>query len=108
MLQNEGLENAWIRHDLEHQKLKKGLTKLGIKFVVDEEYRLPQLNTVFIPEGIDDAVVRQTLLNEYNLEIGAGLGSFAGKAWRIGLMGYAARTENVTLCLAALADVLDK
>ena len=108
MLQDEGLENSWTRHDREHQKLKKGLMKLGIKFVVDEEYIHPQLNTEFIPEGVDDAAVRQTLLNEYNLEIGAGLGGFAGKAWRIGLMGYAARTENVTLCLAALADALDK
>jgi alanine-glyoxylate transaminase/serine-glyoxylate transaminase/serine-pyruvate transaminase len=108
ILQDEGLENAWIRHDKQHQKLKQGLSKLGINFVVDKKYRLPQLNTVFIPDGVDDALVRQTLLNEYNLEIGAGLGGFAGKAWRIGLMGYAARTENVTLFLAALEDVLDK
>ena len=107
MLKDEGLENAWQRHDMQHQKLKQGLTKLGIEFVVAEQYRLPQLNTVLIPQGVDDVMVRQTLLNEYNLEIGAGLGSFAGKAWRIGLMGYAARTENVTLCLAALADVLE-
>jgi len=108
MLQDEGLENAWQRHENQHQKLTRGLTKLGIEFVVDQQYRLPQLNTVLIPKGVDDAAVRQTLLNEYNLEIGAGLGRFAGKAWRIGLMGYAARTENVTLCLATLADVLKK
>jgi alanine-glyoxylate transaminase/serine-glyoxylate transaminase/serine-pyruvate transaminase len=108
MLQDEGLENAWQRHKKQHMKLKKGLTALGIDFVVDEKYRLPQLNTVLIPEGVNDAEVRQTLLNEYNLEIGAGLGNFAGKAWRIGLMGYAARTENVSLCLAALNDVLEK
>jgi alanine-glyoxylate transaminase/serine-glyoxylate transaminase/serine-pyruvate transaminase len=108
MLQDEGLENAWQRHKNQHLKLKAGLEKLGIAFVVEEQYRLPQLNTVLIPQGVDDAAVRQTLLNEYNLEIGAGLGGFAGKAWRIGLMGYAARTENVTLCLAALADVLEK
>jgi alanine-glyoxylate transaminase/serine-glyoxylate transaminase/serine-pyruvate transaminase len=108
MLKNEGLENAWQRHSMQHQKLKQGLAKLGIEFVVEQQYRLPQLNTVVIPQGVDDVAVRQTLLNEYNLEIGAGLGGFAGKAWRIGLMGYAARTENVTLCLAALSDVLDK
>ncbi len=108
MLQDEGLENAWLRHEKQHQKLKQGLTRLGIKFVVDEQFRLPQLNTVLIPQGADDAVIRQILLKDYNLEIGAGLGGFGGKAWRIGLMGYAARTENVTLCLAALADVLDK
>jgi len=108
MLQDEGLEKAWQRHDKQHQKLKQGLEKLGIEFVVDEQYRLPQLNTILIPKGVDDASIRKVLLNEYNLEIGAGLGGFAGKAWRIGLMGYAARAENVTLCIAALADALDK
>jgi len=106
MLQDEGLENAWARHQKQHQALKAGLTELGIEFIVDEAHRLPQLNTITIPEGIDDAAVRSTLLNEYNLEIGAGLGAFAGKAWRIGLMGYAARSENVTLCLAALKAAL--
>jgi alanine-glyoxylate transaminase/serine-glyoxylate transaminase/serine-pyruvate transaminase len=106
MLQNEGLENSWARHKTMHEKLSAGLTDLGIEFIVPADERLPQLNTVTIPEGIDDAKVRQFLLNEYNLEIGAGLGAFAGKAWRIGLMGYAARNENVTLCLAALKEAL--
>jgi len=106
MLQEEGLENAWARHEKQHQALKAGLTELGIEFIVDEAYRLPQLNTVVIPEGVDDAAVRSTLLNEFNLEIGAGLGTLAGKAWRIGLMGYAARSENVALCLAALKSAL--
>jgi len=64
------------------------------------------LNTVWIPEGIDDAAVRSRLLNEYNLEIGAGLGDLAGKVWRIGLMGYSARKENVVLATAALKEVL--
>lgn len=64
------------------------------------------MNAVYIPEGVDDAAVRTRLLNEYNLEIGAGLGDLAGKAWRIGLMGYAAKKENVALCLKALSDVL--
>ena len=108
MLQQEGLENAWARHAKQHQALKSGLAELGIEFIVDEAYRLPQLNTVVIPAGIDDAAVRATLLNEFNLEIGAGLGSLAGKAWRIGLMGYAARSENVALCLAALKSALNK
>jgi alanine-glyoxylate transaminase/serine-glyoxylate transaminase/serine-pyruvate transaminase len=107
-LKNEGLENAWQRHADMHQKLKAGLEKLGITFVVEEPYRLPQLNAVYIPEGVDDAAVRARLLNEYNLEIGAGLGALAGKAWRIGLMGYAARNENVALCLRALEETLDK
>ncbi|NRA62652.1 MAG: alanine--glyoxylate aminotransferase family protein [Psychrobium sp.] len=106
MLQNEGLENAWARHKTQHEALKAGLKDLGIEFIVDEAHRLPQLNTVLIPDGVDDAAVRNTLLQEFNLEIGAGLGVFAGKAWRIGLMGYAARSENVALCLAALKSVL--
>lgn len=108
MLQEEGLENAWARHRKQHEKLKAGLTELGIEFIVDEAHRLPQLNTVVIPAGADDAAIRSTLLNDYNLEIGAGLGALAGKAWRIGLMGYAARNENVALCLAALKSALGK
>jgi len=108
MLQNEGLENSWARHRDQHQKLATGLTALGLDFIVPKAERLPQLNAIYIPQGVEDAKVRQFLLNEYNLEIGAGLGEFAGSAWRIGLMGYAARTENVALCLAALKDALDK
>ncbi|MEZ9347786.1 alanine--glyoxylate aminotransferase family protein [Vibrio splendidus] len=106
LLKNEGLDNAWSRHHAMHQKLKEGVEALGLKFVVDEESRLPQLNALYFPEGIDEAKIRTQLLEEYNLEIGAGLGSLAGKAWRIGLMGYGARKENVALCLKALQDVL--
>lgn len=105
-LYHEGIENAWQRHDTMHQRLKAGLDNLGIGFVVDEPYRLPQLNAVYIPEGVDDAAVRQHLLHTYNLEIGAGLGDLAGKAWRIGLMGYGARDENIALCLKALEEAL--
>ncbi|GAA0790772.1 MULTISPECIES: pyridoxal-phosphate-dependent aminotransferase family protein [Pseudomonadati] len=108
VLANEGLENAWARHHNMHVLLRDGLSKLGLKFVVDEAYRLPQLNAVYIPEGIDDALVRKQLLEQYNLEIGAGLGALAGKAWRIGLMGFGARRENVALCLKALEDVIPK
>jgi alanine-glyoxylate transaminase/serine-glyoxylate transaminase/serine-pyruvate transaminase len=107
-LQNEGLENRWNRHQAQHDNLVKGLDKLGIKFIVPKEERLPQLNAIYIPEGVDDVKVRNYLLNHYNLEIGAGLGDFAGKAWRIGLMGYAARNENVALCLTALEDALNQ
>jgi len=107
-LHNEGLENSWARHKAQHKVLAEGLAKLGIKFIVPEADRLPQLNAIYIPEGVDDAKVRNYLLNHYNLEIGAGLGDFAGKAWRIGLMGYAARNENVALCLAALTDALNQ
>lgn len=106
LLQNEGLENAWQRHKDLHLELREGLEKLGIEFVVDQASRLPQLNAVYIPEGVDDALVRNTLLERYNLEIGAGLGALAGKTWRIGLMGYAARSENVALCLKALETTL--
>ncbi|WP_206484124.1 alanine--glyoxylate aminotransferase family protein [Thalassotalea sp. G2M2-11] len=106
MLKNEGIENSWQRHQEQHQQLAKGLAALGLEFVVPENERLPQLNTVYIPEGIDDAKVRSYLLNHYNLEIGAGLGKFAGKAWRIGLMGFGASNENVALCLTALKDAL--
>lgn len=105
-LYNEGLENAWKRHAEQHKVLAAGLAELGIKFIVPESERLPQLNAVYIPEGVDDVEVRNYLLNEFNLEIGAGLGAFAGKAWRIGLMGYSAKSENVLLCLAALKQAL--
>ncbi|MBV7316793.1 alanine--glyoxylate aminotransferase family protein [Shewanella sp. NIFS-20-20] len=106
LLAQEGLEQTWKRHQAMHQELKVGLQQLGLTFVVDEASRLPQLNTVYIPSGVNDAQVRQQLLERYNLEIGAGLGDLAGKAWRIGLMGYGARRENIALCLKALADVL--
>ncbi len=106
MLREEGLENAWKRHAHHHQALKAGLEAMGIDLVVPEAERLPQLNAVSIPEGVDDAVVRGRLLNEFNLEIGAGLGDLAGKVWRIGLMGHSARAENVIFCLSALEAVL--
>jgi alanine-glyoxylate transaminase/serine-glyoxylate transaminase/serine-pyruvate transaminase len=106
LLQEEGLENAWARHRLHHNALKAGLEKLGVEFVVPEAERLPQLNAVRIPAGADDAVVRRKLLDEYNLEIGAGLGESAGRLWRIGLMGYSANRHNVLYCLSALEAVL--
>lgn len=108
ILNNEGLNQSWQRHKVQHHQLAQGLKELGLKFVVPENERLPQLNTVYIPDGVDDAKVRAYLLNEYNLEIGAGLGEFAGKAWRIGLMGYAARSENVALCLVALKSAMER
>ncbi|MGY5450754.1 pyridoxal-phosphate-dependent aminotransferase family protein [Agarivorans sp. MS3-6] len=108
MLYKEGLEQAWQRHAKQHAALAAGLKKIGLELMVDESCRLPQLNLVAIPEGIDEQAIRSRLLNDYNLEIGAGLGQFAGKAWRIGLMGYAAKQENVSLCLAALSEVLEQ
>jgi len=91
----EGLERCWQRHVDVHQKLKTGLQHIGLEMAVDQAYRLPQLNSVLIPDGVDDAEVRGKLLNDYNLEIGAGLGELAGKVWRIGLMGYGCNQKNV-------------
>ena len=106
ILQEEGIDNSWARHQAIHEKLRDGLEAMGINFVVAEEHRLPQLNSVYIPEGADDAAVRGRLLNEFNLEIGAGLGALAGKVWRIGLMGHACNQRNVDYCLGALEKVL--
>lgn len=107
MVKEEGLENAWDRHYRNHIRLRDGLQAMGINFVVPENQRLPQLNTVTIPQGQDDTWVRGKLLSDYNLEIGAGLGALAGKVWRIGLMGHASHQANIALCLGALAEVLD-
>jgi alanine-glyoxylate transaminase/serine-glyoxylate transaminase/serine-pyruvate transaminase len=106
VLQEEGLEAAWARHAKNHRVLRAGLEAMGIQFVVKEAARLPQLNAIYIPAGVDDLAVRRALLEDYSLEIGAGLGPLAGKIWRIGLMGYASNTKNVLLCLSALEDVL--
>jgi len=108
ILEEEGLENAWARHALHHAALAAGFEALGMEFVVNEQHRLPQLNCVRIPAGVDDAQVRRQLLDEYNLEIGAGLGPLAGKVWRIGLMGHAANRTNVLFCLGALEAVLKR
>ena len=102
----EGLENCFARHKFHSKALVAGLEAMGLKMVVAEEYRLPELNSVYIPQGIDDATVRSTLLNEYGIEIGGGLGKFKGEVWRIGLMGYNSKRENVILFLAALESIL--
>jgi alanine-glyoxylate transaminase/serine-glyoxylate transaminase/serine-pyruvate transaminase len=106
ILRAEGLEAAWARHRRNHNALKAGLEALGLKLVVAEADRLPQLNLVGVPDGVDEAAVRSVLLNDFDLEIGAGLGALAGKVWRIGLMGYASNPTNVRLCLAALEHAL--
>ena len=105
----EGLAAAWHRHTTLHQRLADGLVRLGLDFVVDQPWRLPQLNAVRVPVTVsDEAALRRRLLDEYGLEIGAGLGVFAGQVWRIGLMGHSARPANVALCLAALGEVLGR
>ncbi len=106
MLEEEGLERAWDRHRKNHKALRTGLEVLGLKMVVPSAERLPQLNAVRVPRGVDEASVRRRLLAEHNLEIGAGLGDLAGKIWRIGLMGYSSRRENILTCLGALASAL--
>jgi alanine-glyoxylate transaminase/serine-glyoxylate transaminase/serine-pyruvate transaminase len=108
ILEEEGLDNAWARHRRHHEALAAGLEALNIEFVVDAPHRLPQLNCVRFPAGVDDAAVRRQLLADFQLEIGAGLGPLAGQVWRIGLMGFAANRKNVLLCLGALEAVLLK
>ena len=108
LIREEGLENAWARHQRHHIALKAGLEAMGLKFLVKEQHQLPQMNAIHIPEAIRarEAEVRKTLLNEFGLEIGAGLGPLAGKIWRVGIMGYSCRPDNVMLCLSALGSVL--
>ncbi len=102
----EGLEARFARHRLNHQALKAGLSAMGLSYVPAEGYQLPQLNCVRIPDGVDDLAVRKRLLNDWGIEIGGGLGSLKGKAWRIGLMGHGSRRSHVTLVLAALETCL--
>ncbi len=100
----EGLENRIARHEKWHRRLRSGLEALGLKYV--PSHSLHNLNCVYKPDEADDAAVRSALLNDYSIEIGAGLGPMAGKAWRIGLMGHACSQRNVDLVLAALKEVL--
>lgn len=102
----EGLENRIARHQKNHELLRDGLETMGFKYLVEKQYRLPMLNAVVIPEGVDEANVRKRLLEEYNLEIGGGLGPFAGKIWRIGLMGESSTPNHINMLLAALKDVM--
>jgi len=102
----EGLPARWERHARVHQMLKVGLEALGFRYLADPLHQLPMLNAVALPDGLDEAALRKRLLNEYNLEIGAGLGEFKGKAWRIGLMGESATERHVNALLSALPAVL--
>lgn len=108
LILEEGLVARFERHRRNHELLREGLADLGFEFVVAPEYRLPMLNAVKIPEGVDDAAVRQRLLNEFNIEIGGGLGDFAGKVWRIGLMGCSCTKNHVNMLLAALQQIMKK
>lgn len=104
MIMEEGLEKRVARHAQMHQRLRTGLEAMGLEYIPKQS--LHTLNCVRIPAGADDATVRRRLLNEYGIEIGGGLGPMAGKAWRIGLMGYGATVRNVDLVLTAMREVL--
>ncbi len=106
MLTEEGLENSWNRHQENHQLLRDGLQNFGIHYLVEKSSRLPQLNSVIIPDNLNDEEVRNSLLANYNIDIGAGLGALAGKIWRIGLMGYTSRKENIERLLSAMKETL--
>ncbi len=106
LIHEEGLENCFTRHRLNHRALKAGLTALGIEYAAQEGHQLPMLNAIRIPTGIEDMRVRGDLLNRFGIEIGGGLGAFKGKVWRIGLMGYGARSANVVYLLASLEQLL--
>lgn len=106
LVAEEGLENRFARHRLNHRALVAGLEAMGLSMLVPEAERLPMLNAVRIPEGVNDLKTRQALLQGYGLEIGGGLGVLAGKIWRVGLMGHASTRRNVVLFLSALETVL--
>ena len=108
MVLEEGLENRWERHRRVHDELKEKLEKLGFSFLVDEKYRLPNLNAVFVPEGLDEAKLRRELLSDYNIEVGGGLGAFAGKIWRVGIMGESCTSNHVNALVGALEDLMAK
>ncbi len=105
-LLEEGLAAAHTRHREAHEQLAAGLPELGLSLFVEPEYRLPMLNAVTVPAGVDEAIVRKRLLEEFDIEIGAGLGPLAGKIWRVGLMGESARTHHVKRLLDALRTIL--
>ena len=102
----EGLDDAHTRHAACGEALREGLTKLGFELFAQEGHRLDQLTTVWVPEDIDETSVRRSLLSVYGIEVGGGLGDYAGRMWRIGCMGHTARQRNVTTLLAALGELL--
>ncbi|MFC2125380.1 pyridoxal-phosphate-dependent aminotransferase family protein [Bacteroidota bacterium] len=103
----EGLEARFERHKRNHELLRVGLEQLGFEFLVQPDYRLPMLNAVKLPEGLDDATTRKILLDKYNIEVGGGLGDFAGKIWRVGLMGNSSNENHINVLLGALNRILN-
>jgi len=106
LIEEEGLQNRFARHLKNHTALVAGVEAMGLQMLVKPEYRLPTLNTVRIPDGVEDMKARSYLLQSFNLEIGGGLGALAGKVWRVGLMGYSSSAENVLFFLSALSRAL--
>jgi alanine-glyoxylate transaminase / serine-glyoxylate transaminase / serine-pyruvate transaminase len=102
----EGLEAGWRRHRQVHEVFIRGMRKLEIEPAVTESIRARMINAIRTPEGADDAKVRQRLYDDFNIEIGAGLGPLKGKIWRVGLMGHGARVENVDLLATALRRLI--
>jgi alanine-glyoxylate transaminase/serine-glyoxylate transaminase/serine-pyruvate transaminase len=107
-LQAEGLAASWARHQACGQQLQDGLEAMGLELFAADGHRLPQLTTVRIPDGVDDAATRSALLDRWGLEIGGGVGAYAGQVWRIGCMGHTARPANVELVLGALGELLGR
>lgn len=102
----EGLENRWERHQTVHLYLKQQLEALGFAYLVEKKHRLPNLNAVYLPKGIDEAKIRKQLLLDYNIEVGGGLGAFAGKIWRVGIMGESCTKNHVNCLVRALKELL--
>jgi len=105
VLLEEGLEASWDRHAAVGGRLQAGLEKLGFTLLAREGHRLPQLTTARLPEGADEAALRRTMLERWGIEVGGGLGAFAGTAWRFGLMGHGARERSVTAVLGAIREM---
>lgn len=106
VLVDEGLENVYRRHLELGRRLQAALEDMGLVLHVAEAFRLPQLTTVRVPEGVDEAAIRRRLLEEFGIEIGGGLGELKGKVWRVGLMGYSCQLKNVVLFTSALRQLL--
>ncbi|MBS1919945.1 MAG: alanine--glyoxylate aminotransferase family protein [Bacteroidetes bacterium] len=102
----EGLEKRWARHREVHQYLANKLEPMGFRFLVEQKHRLPNLNTMFLPTGVDEAKIRSALLQQYNIEVGGGLGDFAGKLWRIGIMGESCTHNHVNMLAGALEELI--
>jgi alanine-glyoxylate transaminase/serine-glyoxylate transaminase/serine-pyruvate transaminase len=102
----EGLDAVWARHRRVGARLQHELPRLGFRLLAEEGRRLPQLTSAGLPDGADDVTLRKELLATWGIEVGGGLGEFAGRAWRIGLMGYSARDRNVTALLGVLRDLV--